>query len=353
MRVLPYVLRRIFWGAISYLLTVAGFLALLNGTLEATIRGEIAQAVNNAMANVQVKNLDAESARALRSEMRAAMERSYGLDRPFLARVAARYVRLLRFDLGNSRSMQTTGHPASRRVADLLVEALPPTLVLFLAATGASVAAGMVIGLRMSRKPGGLFDRVAITATMFFFGTPAWWVASFAVILFVYELRWFPFGALHSVPRPHGTVARLLDAASYLVLPALTIASVRLWGFAYRVRSLLVPLVHTEYATAARGRGIAERRVIGGHVLRVALPGIATQAALVLVDSLCGDILVERVFARPGLGTLLWQAMQLNDVTLAAGILLVLTLLFTATVVLLDITYHLMDPRIRISARFP
>jgi ABC-type dipeptide/oligopeptide/nickel transport system permease component len=88
--------------------------------------------------------------------------------------------------------------------------------------------------------------------------------------------------------------------------------------------------------------------VIGGLVLRVALPGVATQAAMVLVDSLCGDILVEKVFARPGMGSLLWRAIQFNDVTLAAGILLILTLFFTVTVILLDITYHLVDPRIRV-----
>jgi ABC-type dipeptide/oligopeptide/nickel transport system permease component len=117
-------------------------------------------------------------------------------------------------------------------------------------------------------------------------------VASFVVILPVYQLRWFPFAALHSVPLPTGAVARLLDHASHLVLPELTIASVRCRGFAYRERSMTVPLVDTDYVAA--GRGIPERRVIGGYVLRVALPGVATLAAMLLVDSLCGDILVER-----------------------------------------------------------
>jgi len=263
-------------------------------------------------------------------------------------RVAARFARLLKFDFGTSRSSQTAGRYGSNRVIDLVAEALPSTIVLFVVSSGLAVAAGLAIGLRMAARPGGTFDRVAVTATMFFFGTPAWWVASFVVILFVYQLRWFPFAALHSVPLPTGAVARLLDYASYLVLPALTIAAVRCWGFAYRVRSITVPLVDTDYVTAARGRGIPERRVIGAHVLRVAMPGVATQAAMLLVDSLCGDILVERVFARPGLGSLLWRAIQFNDVALAAGILLFLTLLFTVTVVLLDITYHLLDPRIRV-----
>lgn len=147
-----------------------------------------------------------------------------------------------------------------------MAEALPSTLVLFVTATAVSTAVGLAIGLRMSRRPGGAFDRLAVTATMFFFGTPAWWVASFSVMFFVYRLGWFPFGALHSVPRPAGAAARLLDTASYLVLPAVT-----------------------------------------------------TQAAMLLVDSLCGDFLVERVFARPGLGTLLWQAIQSNEITLAVG----------------------------------
>lgn len=347
--VLRYVLRRVAIGIFTYLLTVAGFLALLNASLEATVYADITMALRAAMDASDLRGLDDAARQAKRNEIEAAMERSYGLDRPFVARVAARFMGLLRFDLGTSRSSQTAGRYGSNRVIDLIVEALPATLVLFLAATALSAGAGLAIGTRMAMRPGGAFDRAAVTATMFFFGTPAWWVGSFVVLVFVYELRWFPFAALHSVPLPAGAVARALDYASYLVLPVLTIAGVRCWGFAYRVRSMLVPLVDADYVTAARGRGIPERRVIRGHVLRVALPGVATQAAMLLVDSLCGDFLVEQVFARPGLGSLLWRAVRFNDVALAAGILLFLTLVFTVTVVLLDVTYHLVDPRVRVA----
>jgi ABC-type dipeptide/oligopeptide/nickel transport system permease component len=109
MTVLPFVLSRVLWGAFSYLLAVAGFLALLSGTLEATARGMIAEAVNNAMYSIKVKDLDAEGVRAIREELRSGLEQSLGLDRPFLARVADRYIGLLRLDLGTSRTMRTAG----------------------------------------------------------------------------------------------------------------------------------------------------------------------------------------------------------------------------------------------------
>ncbi len=158
------------------------------------------------------------------------------------------------------------------------------------------------------------------------------------MIPFAYRLRWFPFAALPRYSCRAGAVARLLDYASCLVLSALTIASVRCWRLAYRVRSTLV---HADFVATARGRGIPGRKVIGGHVLRVALTGGSIQSAMVLVDSLCDEILVELVFARPGLGSLLWRAIQFNAVTFAADILLILTMLFTVAVVLLDITCHL------------
>jgi peptide/nickel transport system permease protein len=342
-----YILRRVASGVLSYMVIVFAYTAILNLALETTARSEIAEQANSFDFGQASTAKTAEERRAMRDSMVVVLEKRYGLDRPYLERVAARTLRIIGFDYGASRSAETRAQPRSNRVADIIFEALPNTAILFSLTTALSVLLGIVVGIRKARKPGSAFDRVTSTLAMVFFGTPAWWVASFSVLFFVYQLKLLPFGVLYSLPRPPGAVARFLDAASYYILPVATIAFVRLWGFAYMAKSMLLLPMQEEFVAAARGRGIPEGRIFRRHVLRSASPGIATMSTLLLVDSICGDFLVEWVFARPGLGTLMWQSIRSNDLPLASGILAVFTLFYCSAVVFLDIVYGFLDPRIR------
>lgn len=127
---LPFVIRRIVLGIVTYLLTVAGFLALFTTTLEATVSADITMNLRTMMDKTDLR----------------------GLDRPSVVRVATSFVRLLSFDLGTSRSSKTAGRYGSERVIDLVLEAMPSTLALFVVATALSVAAGFTIGTRMAMR---------------------------------------------------------------------------------------------------------------------------------------------------------------------------------------------------------
>jgi peptide/nickel transport system permease protein len=342
-----YILRRVASGVLSYMVIVFAYTAILNFALEKTARSQIIEQANSFDFGQGSTAKSAEDRREKRAEMVATLEKRYGLDRPYLQRVILRTLRIISFDYGTSQLGRTMAYPRSDRVADIIAEALPNTAILFSLTTAMSVLLGIMVGIRKARKPGSAFDRVTSTLAMVFFGTPAWWVASFFVLFFVYQLKLLPFGALHSLPRPTGVAARFLDTASYYILPVITIAFVRLWGFAHMAKSMLLLPMQEEFVVAARGRGIPEGRIFRRHVLRSASPGIATMSALLLVDSICGDFLVEWIFARPGLGTLMWQSITSNDLPLSSGILAIFTLFYCSAVVLLDIIYGFLDPRIR------
>lgn len=134
-----------------------------------------------------------------------------------------------------------------------------------------------------------------------------------------------------------------------MLLPILSIILIRLWQSAYMTKSLLLPSLQEDFIQAARGRGLSERRIVYGHALRSASPGLSTMSVLVFVSSFGGDILLEKVLAWPGLGKLLWDATSAfnPDIFLISGISTVLALIYCISIVLLDIVYLCLDPRIR------
>lgn len=138
-----------------------------------------------------------------------------------------------------------------------------------------------------------------------------------------------------------------LDRASYLVLPVLSIAFVRTWGIAYMTRTVLLPQLQEDYVMAARGRGISERRVLVGHVMGTAMPGIATAATQYVVAILGGDIVVETVFAYRGIGYLFWYSVRFNRTATAVLSLSALVAMTTLAYAVLDVAYAYLDPRIR------
>ena len=134
----------------------------------------------------------------------------------------------------------------------------------------------------------------------------------------------------------------------YMALPLITVVLVTFGGWAYIVRNLVISVMQEDFVTAARAKGLPERKVLYGHVLRTASPPIVTYLALGLVGSFGGAIITETVFGWPGMGLLYWQAILGSDTVLVVAITYISVLMFIAVILILDFLYVLLDPRVRL-----
>ncbi len=345
---LRFIARRLVRSVIGYLVAIICISAVINTTMEATIRSQITEMVMGAtMSNSDLKT--AEDVIAFKADVTRSLERSFGLHLPSWVRVLRRSWQVITLDLGNSRST-TTGYPErSRSVSKIIKERTPPTVILFSASTLVSIALGLWLGTRMAAKPGGHLDRSATVMTMLMYGTPSWWLGTFFILFFVYSIPVFKIGALHSVGVVPGTLHYVLDYLAYMALPFLTLVAIKVWSIAYMTRTMVIVPMQEDYTIAARGRGIPERKILAKHGLGTAAPGVLTTAAQAFAQSIGGDILLERVMTRPGLGTTLFSALLMNDVNLVTAIMAMLTAIYCITYALLDIAYGVLDPRIAYS----
>lgn len=342
---LRFIARRIIRSVVGYFVAIVCMAAVVNATMEATVRSQIIEAAQGAV--LAAGNIgSADEVIAIKRDTIARMERSFGLDKPRWMRVLSRAWAVTRLDLGTSRSTMTNYPARSRLVADIVKERIKPTLVLFASSTIVAIALGLWLGTAMAAKPGGRLDRGAGFMTMLVYGTPSWWLGTFFVLLFVYVIPVFKMGALRSPECPPGLLIGALDYLSYLALPLITLVFIKLWSFAYLTRAMVVVPMQEDFVIAARGRGIPERAILTRHGLRTAAPGVMTLAAQAFAQSIAGDILLERVMARPGLGTALFSALGVNDIPLITGIMAALTAIYCVTYALLDLSYGMLDPRI-------
>jgi peptide/nickel transport system permease protein len=342
-----YVLKRLFFGLLMYVVMVFTFSALFNSVAETTLRSQIEEQVSQETRNL--KNQSAETIKAYTEQRIANKIHQYHLDEPYLARVLWRSVDTLTFNFRNSNGMKASN--GDRQVLGILLEAVPNTLTLFLTEVILVLIIGVPMGLWAARKPNGLLDRSVSMVTMVTNGLPTFWLGMIMIMVFSYAV-WphFPSGGLHSNPAPEG-LAYVGDFLWHLALPLLTLTFLSVWGTAYLTRNIVLSNLQEDYIMSARARGIPEAKVLLGHTLRSSMPAIMTLAVLSLFSSISGNIIVEAVFGWPGIGNLYFVAVQQNDVPVLMATLSIQTLINMLGFVLLDIIYGLLDPRIKVGGK--
>ena len=285
-------------------------------------------------------NLLAED-RRVSAEQRENMKRIYGLDRP----LPEQYVRWL---LAAARGDWGTSFTYQRPVTSVVLDAVPATLLLALAALLVEQAAGVALGIAAARRPGSAADHAIRIVSLLLFSIPSFWFALMAILLF--SLAWpiLPAGHMYSIDAESmGPGARLLDLLRHLILPALVIGLSLAGSVARYVRASVLDVLGQEYIRAARAKGISERRVVWVHALRNSLPPLIQVMALSLGALLSGVVIAEVVFSWPGIGRLTFEAILGRDYPLILA-----TTAFSAVVTLLanllaDVLHALADPRVR------
>jgi peptide/nickel transport system permease protein len=341
-----YVLKRVIYGVMMYIIMVTAYSILFNQVADKTLWAAIDEEV--AMDIRKFKNLDEDQLALQMEQLRQHKIEKYHLDRPIIERIFWRTVDTLTFNFGNATLMKASN--GDRAVKDIILEALPRTILLFTTEILLVILIGVAIGIKMAQKPGKLLDRAVSMVTMVTHGLPSWWLGMLAIMTFAYAIPIFPSGGMHSNPAPEG-FANLLDLLHHMALPLLTLTVLGIWGVAYQTRNIVLGNLQEDFVMAARARGIPERKVLYGHTLRSSMPAIMTLAVLSLFASMSGNILVEGIFSWPGLGNLYFTAVQQNDIPVLMGSLAITTLVNMFGFILLDIIYGYLDPRIKVGGK--
>jgi peptide/nickel transport system permease protein len=271
----------------------------------------------------------------------AAMRAAFGLDdhQSLIHQYLTYLVDLLHGQLGVS----ITYYPAT--VSSVIGSALPWTLVLVGSATIISFVIGTLLGVWGAWKRGTWVDHM-LPFTAFFAAVPYFWLGSVAVLIFSVELGWFPLGgAYDSSLQISASPEFLMSVLRYGFLPAVTIVVSSVAGWMLGMRNVMVPTLAEDYVLLAEAKGLRTRRIAFAYAARNALLPNLASFALSLGFVVAGALLTEVVFSYPGLGYILYQAVQNQDYPLMQGLFLIITLLVLAANLFADVAYTMLDPR--------
>lgn len=265
----------------------------------------------------------------------------YGLDKPVLVQLYIYIKNVILFDLGFSFRHNTD-------VTSLLLERLVPTLLLMGSTLFLSVGVGVLAGLFAAIWVRTFRDHVISLAAIIAYATPLFWVGLMLILVFSVWLDWFPTSGMENVVMFYEGWDRVVDIAHHLVLPAVTLSLFYMALYARLMRATMLEQRGLDYVTTARAKGLTERQITFRHVLRNALLPVITMAGVQLGGLLGGSVIVESVFAWPGLGQLAFEALFSRDFNLLLGIFFICACLVVAVNILVDIIYVSIDPRIKV-----
>jgi peptide/nickel transport system permease protein len=233
-------------------------------------------------------------------------------------------------------------------VLDLILARLGPTLLLMLTTFGVSVSVGIALGLLAASRAGSWRDTVISLLALVSYATPLFWVGLMLIVVFSVKLDWLPTSGMETVGAFHEGWARVVDIGRHLILPALSLSLFYLALYVRLMRAAVLEQAGMDYVTTARAKGLDELRITLSHVLRNAVLPVVTVAGVQVGGLLGGSVVVESVFAWPGLGLLAFQSLFARDFNLLLGIFFLSACLVVVLNLLVDIVHTLLDPRIAV-----
>jgi peptide/nickel transport system permease protein len=275
------------------------------------------------------------------AEAKTRLVKLYGLDKPWYIQYGSWLKRVSRFNFGDSFR---DGRPAIKKIG----ERLPATLLLNILSLLLILIIAIPVGVYSAIKHNSIFDRAMTVFVFIGFSVPAFWLALLMMILFGLKLGWLPISGLHSLNFSDLTLpAKLLDTASHLVLPVIISAFTGLAGLSRYTRSSMLDIIHQDYIRMAYAKGLSPRRIIFRHALKNALLPIVTILGLSLPGLIGGGFIFETIFAYPGMGRLGYEAIMSRDIPVIMAVGTIAALLTLVGNLIADVTYALVDPRIR------
>lgn len=265
------------------------------------------------------------------------LRKSYGLDQSLVTRLTTYFGKLLVGDLGYSFAYK-------RPVMDLLVERSLTTLMLVVSSQVLAILVGTLLGAVAARLKGRLPDLLISYSSLILYSLPVFWMGLLLILVFAVKLRWLPSSGMISFRASN--IPRWLDIARHLILPATSLFLYTLPIYVRLTRSSVIEVAGEDFITTARAIGFTEKTVYMRHALRNALLPTVTVAGMSLSSLFTGALLTETVFAWPGMGRLVFEAVAQRDFPVLMGGFLFTTILVVFGSFITDIVYTTLDPRV-------
>jgi peptide/nickel transport system permease protein len=264
----------------------------------------------------------------------AHVRQQLGLDRPYVEQIAIWLFNLTHGNFGASLIL-------NQSVLSAVGERLPVTLSLAALSLSFTIPTGVFLGSLAACYRRRWIDSAVMTIALLGVSVPAFWVAILGVVLFSVRLGWVPSSGF--VPLSQGIGPWFAS----MVLPALILSLFQIGFLARMTRAAMLDVLSQDYIRTARAKGMSEWQTVGKHALRNALIMIITTAGILLSAAIGGSVIIEQVFALPGIGRMVVQAIMARDYPLVQGTMLILGFAFVIINLLADVLYSLADPRVR------
>ena len=323
-QILRYIVRRLFQAVPIVLAIIVLNFFLLNmaeGDAVDVLAGEAGSATPEYMAELRAK---------------------FGLDQPLPVQLLVYLKNIISLDLGYSFRHDMP-------VSVLIVDRFWPTLLLMVSTIILAVLFGILLGLLAAINLNTWKDAVISVFALITYATPLFWVGLMMIVVFSINLRWFPTSGMENIAAFYEGFDRFVDITHHLVLPTITLSLFYLALYTRLMRASMLEQYGQDYVVTARAKGLPERRITFGHVLRNALLPVVTMAGVQVGALIGGSVIVESVFAWPGLGMLAFESLFARDLNLLLGIFLISSVLVVVVNLIVDVIYCFLDPRIEVS----
>lgn len=257
----------------------------------------------------------------------ASLNAQFGYDKPFFIRFV-NYIGdiVLHQDLGLS-------YQSREPVINSIMSRFPNTLTLTIMSMSVSAIIGISLGILSAVRQYSLLDHICVITALIFACIPGFWLGLMLLMLFALKLDWLP---------PYGA-----GTLRHFILPTITVSMTSAAGLLRLTRSAMLETIRQEYIRTAKAKGASERRIIVCHALKNAMMPVITTLGTSFGASLGGAIIAETIFAMPGMGTLITTAIRQKDIPMVMGSTLFLAALFSIIILVVDVLYAFIDPRIK------
>ncbi len=271
------------------------------------------------------------------AEVRLQLRHQFGLDEPLPLRYLQWLTAMLRGEWGYSFASRVD-------VVVLIWQRLPTTLFVLGTAYGLALCIALPVGVVSAVKPYSLFDNLATTFAFIGHSLPTFFTGLLFILLFSLHLGWFPF--IYSTTIEAKGLAWVIEHLRQGAMPIAVLGLFESATLTRFIRAAMLDVIHQDFVTTARAKGLSERRTVLGHVLRNALIPVVTVVALQVPGIFTGAVITEQIFRVPGIGSLLITAIQSSDTPVVMAITFIYAILIVVFNVIADIVYGLLDPRI-------
>jgi peptide/nickel transport system permease protein len=321
-------------------------IANMGGYVDRIMKNEIRDRITQSIGfNPALQQMDPAARRKLIEEKIALEEERLGLNIPIAIRNFRYLSNALTLQLG--RAINMTSDSGSKQVRLILLERLPPTLLLMGISQLFLFFSSILLALNLSRRYGNFWDRfvVALSPTS---AVPPWFYGIFLILIFAALFKVLPFGGMVDSPPPSNPIDYSLSVLKHLTLPVLSLVLSSFFLSIYNYRTFFLIYSSEDYVEMAKAKGLPSRDVERRYILRPTLPNIITNFAFLIIALWTGATITETVFLWPGLGRTLYQAIGLYDIPIIVGSTIIYAYLLAMTVFLLDFIYALVDPRVKV-----